>query len=376
MRASGFVCVLALVLTLLSACEVLVLPLLYAGLDRSDQALGKIHGVSAWLDPALEPLAGCSALNGVWSNHGNRFVGGGVVGEVVQYVFADTFGLAKGLPDTVFADTVELQFDDTNGLTVRISDSGQEVASVNIEAKNVSCNDPQYATVNYEGQQTLSVDASGALWADGTRYQQPGAKVCRKVGLHGYSAPNGMATVINGGGVILMDPAGFAQKIMTRDMMGVRVPVSEIFLLPAEHVLPFMVKFQAPSIWTVPYPPAFSQIEATLESCHVYALMGDNPSNFKATVSLVDLGENFTWYSPRECHPPRFRDPRMGRAGISYVTFDGSALTVPEFCFSSNTLPVPTSKGIEAMKTRVIPVSVQQTFLMDLEDGSQKSLQQ
>jgi hypothetical protein len=336
MRAFGFQ--FLLLASLLSACDI-------HSVAKSDQALGRSLSVGAWLDPDLEPLNGCEALNGVWNNRGNEVRDR----TIKQSVFAAAFGLGEKSPDTVFADTVTLAYNSIDGLLVSITSGGQSVAALNIEPRNISCGNPDHAVISWGTKKRISVDASGTLWLDEGRYPPPGTQVCKKVGSWTHSAPDGMATVIAGGTAILMNPADPTQRLMVKaPITGAREPVTAIYLQPGSHAIPFRVWFQAESEWSWFVPSADGEVSAELESCHVYAVMGQSVSTVEAAAGLFDLGETFDW---RGCHPRE--NP------YSLVSFDGSALTVAEQCLNYAS---PDWKEVRKMPPRVVPSIEQQTL--------------
>ncbi len=327
-----------LLASLLAACDI-------HSVARSDQALGQALSVGAWLDPKLEPLNGCEALNGVWSNQGNQVRDA----TVKQSVFAAEFMMGEKVPDAVFADTVTLAYNAADGLLVSVTNKGKPIAALNIEPRNIACGDPAYAVVARGEKKRLAVDASGALWLDEGRYPSPGTQVCKQVGFWTHAAPNGMATVVPGGNATLMEPADPTQRILVKEpITGVRVPATAIFMQPGSQTLPLRVWFQADSQWSWSVPTADGAISAELESCHVYALVGQSQSTTVATASLIDLGDSFDW---RDCHP---RDNPYEK-----VTLGSDALTAAEGCFH---FANPNRRETEAMPARVIPATAELTL--------------
>lgn len=287
---------------------------------HSDQALGRALSLNAWLDPAVEPLTGCAALNGEWRNRGSLVRNRGVKSSVL----AAAIGLAEEQPEATFAESLRLARTVDGSLDLTALAAGRETATVRIPAAAINCNDPTVAVLNYQGIKRVTVDASGALWVEEHRYPRDATAACSVVDQWTLAAPDGMAAVIPGGYVLLWNAAAGEIAQVEQPGTGVDVPVDTSFWLPGEQSLAARVTFKAESQWALRLDSAVAEVTGSLEACHVYTLYGHSSTPDQASLSLFDLGTDFAW---RSCALVPTED---GRGPV----FDGRDLLVSELCFA------------------------------------------
>ena len=286
---------------------------------RTDQALGRATSLNAWVDPSIEPLTGCAALDGEWSNRGSLVRDRGVKASV----FAAVIGLAKDDPDAVFADSVRLARAADGALDVSLVTRGREAPATRIPAAAINCEDPGVAVLDYRDGVRLTVDSAGGLWIEEHRFPPLGVSACNVVDSWTLAAPDGMATVVPGGVAMLWDAgAGNIARVMDYTT-GVKVPPLGSFWLTGERRMPARAFFKPKSQWLLRLKDAIGEVTGHLESCHVYVLYGHTTATDQATLSLFDLGTGFAW---RNCN-------LAPTNGGSEPVFDGRDLLLSEVCF-------------------------------------------
>ena len=311
------------------------------GIPYSTQTLA----VGALVDPVLEPVRGCEALNGEWRNQGEKFGGP----RIRSALLAGIIELTSPVPDAAFTDRVRLEMQDDGALLVTALDGNSLVGSRRIEAEKIRCG-ADGALVGDSGRMRVSVDTRGALWIQaprgllsilyGYRFLPVGSEctACGESLAWATPAPEGMATVVVGIGdhqatVTTVDDS--LPVVMVQ--AGKTSRAEAVYLLPGEHRFQMLV-WTPGNFWT-DRPQATVSTQARLEACHVYVPVGWHRAGIESGAALVDMGPDFR----RDC----VSTPTSKHTAIRFSA-DERSLLVNGHCFRQQgpTVPDPPPREI------------------------------
>lgn len=281
-------------------------------------ALAPLMQVNALLDPALDPLRGCDALDGEWSNAGNKVDDWGIKPAILTGVI----GLAEEQPDAAFADRIRLSRAADGGLEIVAFGNGAMVASRHVAPDDLRCKEDATAELRLNGRHRLAVDAQGSLWTGRFRFPPAGARVCSQSGFFTRSAPNGMATVIpSARGLAMLHPDGEGMPVVR--FSGANVQAQGMFLQPGPRTMRVRVTHDAESQWSLKTDTSYLNFDTSLEACHVYMTVGGEDPDGRVWVGLLDLGDHFDW---RECG--------IVHGWADRVTLAARSMTISADCFT------------------------------------------
>jgi len=265
------------------------------GVPYSRQALA----IGALVDPVLEPVRGCEALNGEWRNEGEQFGSA----SIKSALLAGAIELTDQAPEAAFADRVRLEMQDDGALLLTALDKNTPVGSRRIAAENIQCG-AESALLGDAGRLRVSVDTRGVLWIQaprgllsilyGYRFLPADSDTagCSRGRAFAKPAPDGLATVVVGVGdhqatVTTVDEA--LPVVMVQAGKTSRAEV--VYLLPGEHR--FQVLVWTPGNFWTDRPQATVSTRARLDACHVYVPVGWHRAGIESGAALVDLGPDF-----------------------------------------------------------------------------------
>lgn len=292
----------------------------------------------ALVDPLLEPLRGCAALRGEWTNQGFEIK----EQRTKIAILSGALGLAEELPDAAFADRVRFELQDDGSLRLTAMENQSVLGSISLPAHDIRCAATE-ARLTAPVRMALMVDTQGALWIKqrhgllaipySYRFMPAGDQTpdcvrqlpnCRS-GVVRMPTPTGMALVAPGAGNL----QAAIRKVDDRlEMMMVQdgsMPVwaQAAYLLPGQHRFDMQVWAEG-NYWTA-RPHTNLSTEVTLEACHTYLPVGAYDEGGASWATLIDLGKGFEI----ECVGTQ----NLPRSEIRFSA-DQRKLLVPEHCYA------------------------------------------